>query len=431
MCCWERGFRRNNIINKRIFILKMKTRSKYIWIGIIIAIVLFFLVSQFNKSSVKSTTTESITFSDISFNAFWVDSASCSNLRKDNATMSISFSINNKRINEACKLYVDNKEAGGPLYENIPKSNDYFLGMFEANKDHKARVCCGDVCKDVDISKLCNEESFEVIPEKEPYKDPLSEICKIEPDTCGCPFIANYENDKVAVICEDCGDEEDFLLQKMFEYQTKVYDCLKDNFGYDLNPNAKPILYRFSIRDETSENTVISAGTAYYCGVYNTGFFGVINPGNLRVESLDDLRADVHETAHVFTASLSEGPVPSWFSEGTSIFSANRIQCHSKQNKDFHGMSNSSIQNRYLPLKEGDRSGFINEAHYLGEMFNLDLELNYDCDVNCYFEIVRDLRESCGEVEGCKIDNKKIKKSAEKIIEQDLTELFDLLELDY
>jgi len=399
----------------------MKTRRKYIWISIIVTIVLFFLISQFNNSSVKSTTTERITLSDISFNAFWADSTSCSNLREDKATMSISFSVNNKRINEACKLYVNNQDAGGPLYEDISKSNDYFLGMFEANKNHKVKVCCGDICKDVNVPKLCGEENSEIIPEVEtPPEDSLSEICKMEPNTCGCPFTSNYENDKVAVICETCGNEEDFLLQNILEYQTEVYNCLINYFNYELDPEAKPIKYMILFKNEYADGEFINSfGSAGYCSI----------DGILRKGEAQKLKADVHETAHVFTNSLSKGAIPNWFNEGISIYADSRIQCHSKQAEGFHGMRDSAVQNLYLPLKDGDRSSFKNEAHYLGEMFNLALEIDYNCDINCFFEIVRDLRESCKEVENC--DNKKIKSSAEKVTGQDLKEIFDLLELNY
>ena len=359
--------------------------------------------------------------SDIQFNVFWEDSASCSNLREEKATMSISFSVNNKKDSEACKLYVDNQETGGPIYENIPKSNNYFLGIFNAYEDHKAKVCCGDICKDVGISKLCNKEPPKITSEvEESYEGTLNEICKIEPDTCGCPFTSNYKNNNVAVICETCRNEENFL-KKTLEYQTEVYNCLLNYFSYDLDIKAKPIKYEITFIDEYSQSEFINSfNSAGYCSV----------KGYLRNGEILNIGADVHETAHIFTNSLFN-QAPTWFKEGISIEADSRIKCSPPKSEPFHGMRETSINNLYLPLKKGDRSHFQNDPHYIGEMFNLALELDYNCNVDCFFRIVKDLKDTCYESENCEIDNKKIKNSAEKITEKDLTQLFNLLEINY
>lgn len=269
------------------------------------------------------------------------------------------------------------------------------------------------------------------IEEEEETNDLWERLCERKPLSCGCPPPTKYKNDKVAVICENCGDEEDELLQRTLEYQTVVYDCLKDYFGYELNSNAEPLRYKITSVSEVEDTRTGRHGNADYCNVINTGFIGIAFPGDTNVR-LENIRADVHESAHVFTHSLSKkGTVPRWFSEGISIYTDGRIQCHPKQGKGLHTMNNFAIEYLYIPLIEGDRRQFKNEAHYLGEMFDIALEIDYDCDVNCFFEIVRDLRESCGEVEDCKVDNEKIKESAEEVVGQDLSELFDLLELDY
>lgn len=385
-----------------------------------------------------------ITSSDISLDTFWDTTplwnhtTLCDNLRNGRSEIIISFSLNGRMADDTCKVYVDDIESGYPI-TGMLKSPYHNLGWFEADRNHVVKICCGDVCKKDRLDRTCDDENIKsvsgdndslvIVGDELPENLPNG-LCEKIPTACACPFPTKYKNDKVAVLCEDCGDETNFLLQKTLEYQTEVYDCLKNYFGYEPNSDAKPIRYRISMMEKDAESETYSSGTAGYCEVSNRGFIGIIKPGNKRVQGVDDLRADVHETAHIFTNSLSDGTIPKWFNEGISIYAESRIQCHTKQMEGFHRVGKDIYTVRYLPLKEGDRSSFNSEAHNVGSLFSSVLENEYNCDINCYFEIVKNLRNTCGINKNCKIDNKKIKESAEKIIEQDLTELFNLLEIN-
>ncbi len=204
---------------------------------------------------------------------------------------------------------------------------------------------------------------------------------------CSIECENGYCNSKADINCVDCLSTDHDILNTILSYQTDVIRCLENEFDFSL-PRIIP--YEIKSFGEICETYCENAGSSSGTRVYNEGFIGIMGNGQQRVNSTQNLRADVHETTHVFTYYYL-GSVPSWFSEGLSIYINTKLNCHPKQFTEVR-MDENNLGLIYQKLKNGEFDiQYFNSSHEIGSLFFIGLEKDFDCDKVCVFNILKEL----------------------------------------
>lgn len=309
--------------------------------------------------------------------------------------------------------------------------------------------------------------------QKEQYKPPVcgNNICERGEEfyclDCNLSCKSELCNSKINILCDNCTETQEKLLPTLFEHQTIVYDCLTDYYGYNSPRLIYHTISNMNIPNESCSKKdgcyVSGGGFSEIEGIKQGLIPGLREYGKSDVTKKENVGFELHEIAHAFTY-YNLGTVPSWFTEGISLYTEGRILCHSEQVL-------SNIMDDSLPLYEKLKKNNINlneimpddedyqikySSHRIGALYFLALEQNYDCDNECIAEILFSLhkyKENCvGECfENAKesvpqlmnfslnnkdlriqfITNEIIKQKSEKVIGEDLTSLFEMLEIEY
>jgi hypothetical protein len=376
-----------------------------------------------------------------------------------------------------CKPFVDG--------QSFPQPHDtYFLsGTQEAgiplehavNAGHIIKVCCSsdlnefwegnyDICKEILLDPLCStqnngrqEHDQSIVAEPKDATESAKSvcgdgICSSEEGTwcvdCAIPCPSNYCNSHIMISCDDCYEWQMKFLPIVFDSQNAVYNCLSNYFAYSPDRRIQYEIDKGTSPCDSKYNCT-SVGTAGRTGVHFYGFSGIIRGGESSVQNIDDLRSDIHETAHVFTFNAL-GNVPLWFSEGVSIYVNEKVSCQPNQHTESR-FSDAEHQ-IYPKIKNGsfNLQSFSGD-HWKGSLFFAALEQDYNCDKVCVVQIsnaLKQYRENC--VGSCWeqfqgkypsstntdlsvpiIDNAVIKQVSEDITRKDLTPLFKLLDISY
>jgi len=274
-------------------------------------------------------------------------------------------------------------------------------------------------------------------------------------------------NSKINIICEGCSETQKELLPTLFEHQTIVYDCLSEYFGY-----YPPRMVYHKITNNVNSNPCDKTDGCYITGgiaerlVIRQGFIpGLREYNESDVKKEENVGFEVHELAHVFTYYAFGDCVPAWFSEGISIYTDSRLQCHSNRILSSQ-MDDNNFPLQYRRLNNGEVNldeiapydeyyKVKHNAHVIGAMYFSALEQDYNCREACIADILYSLyqyRQNCTGTcfENAKnsypypinnsisindlripvITNKIIKQKSEDVIGYNLTFLFDLLKID-
>jgi len=305
---------------------------------------------------------------------------------------------------------------------------------------------------------------------KEPYQIPVcgDNLCEESEEyyclDCNLSCKSEFCNSKINLICNNCTEEQKKLLPALFEHQNIIYNCLSNYYNYNpevltyhlISSHSKEICKR-------KEGCYISGGTRETEGIKQSFISGLIKYKENEVTKIEDVGFEVHELAHVFTY-YGLGIVPSWFSEGISIYTESRILCHPNQilsekidsfsNSYEELISNKTTINEIAPYDEYYKTQ--HNSHVIGSLYFLFLEKNYNCNKRCISEILYSLhkyRENCtGECfEDAKksipqlmnlslnnndlrvqiITNQIVKQKSEEIVGKNLDYVFNKLEIKY
>ena len=247
---------------------------------------------------------------------------------------------------------------------------------------------------------------------KEPYQIPVcgDNLCEESEEyyclDCNLSCKSEFCNSKINLICNNCTEEQKKLLPALFEHQNIIYNCLSNYYNYNpevltyhlISSHSKEICKR-------KEGCYISGGTRETEGIKQSFISGLIKYKENEVTKIEDVGFEVHELAHVFTY-YGLGIVPSWFSEGISIYTESRILCHPNQilsekidsfsNSYEELISNKTTINEIAPYDEYYKTQ--HNSHVIGSLYFLFLEKNYNCNKRCISEILYSLhkyRENC------------------------------------
>lgn len=278
----------------------------------------------------------------------------------------------------------------------------------------------------------------------------------------------DYCNSKINILCKNCTSTKIKLLPKIFKNQNIVYQCLTNFFGY----NSSLIIYTLNneLQSTCKENKCYYCGASNnYYGVYLGNTCGYYKFGEVEVTEINNVNFEIHETTHYFNSRSLGHTLPGWFDEGVAIYTESRVPCTFEITKDKEKIDNIAkdnyykLKNKEKTLKEiafdEKRTKFVTEQgysnHLIGSMFFIALEEDYNCNTECFSDILHSLyiyRKNCvgecfsralnashPEIDGINnndlrvniITNKVIKQISEEVVNQDLTPLFDLLEINY
>lgn len=304
---------------------------------------------------------------------------------------------------------------------------------------------------------------------------------------CGCDHREYLLNE--CIFSEPCAENQcqsqEGLFDEVLQSQTSVYDCLADYFNY--NPSRIPyIIYaeKTDVCDQEGGCPRPNSSTAtnvYY--IINPSLPGFVSYGEIYTNKVEQLVVDEHEMTHHFLNQMLHS-IPDWFSEGVAIQTDARINCDVSSHPLRSGIgyektlesAETDIDNPrgsgfwlnddgsilfnegfYQDLKEGLVS--INETltpavydlpgrrdpHIIGSLFMMGLKLDYNCTENCVRDIIKELKDfeeqrcpgpncgirlALGAREGEEgINNSILKEKINKVLGQDTTPLFELLEL--
>ena len=305
----------------------------------------------------------------------------------------------------------------------------------------------------------------------------------------GVPIDFFGGDDTPEEVVDPCSDEvleeQSDLFNAYLDMQTEVYDCLADYFDYE------PSMLNYVVGPESTNDLCLEPGG---CGCvlgggampkfmwqhHWNGFrpYGANGPTKAM-----HLLPDEHETVHSFARQMIHN-APEWFSEGIAFQTNERVQCDVQaleilgyQQGEAYGCTLGGddylvetpfdIQEQdtglaiaynvnlnddfYKQLKNGDLafSDFDMNEYRIGSLWMMGMRLDYDCEEFCIRDIVTELMEfekdGCQSGEGCgvnpgwgmpgisgdHIDNSIIKEKAEEVVGEDLSPLFDLLEMEY
>lgn len=310
-------------------------------------------------------------------------------------------------------------------------------------------------------------------PKTELYKPIIcgNNICEEDEEyyclDCNLSCKSELCNSKINVLCDNCTETEKELIPIFFGHQNITYNCLSNYYSY----NPPRLIYYTILNTNIPDKSCTKKEGCYIGDVGITdiegvkqGFIpGLKEYGENEVTKKENVGFSVHELAHVFTL-YGLSPVPSWFTEGISIYTESRILCHpdyilSNKIDDFLTL--------YNQLKEGNKT--LNEIASYDEYYNVEhdsyriggmyfgaLEQDYNCNKSCIAQILYSLhqyKENCTGIcfENAKgvipqimnlslnnndlripiITNQIIKQKSEEITERDLSSLFELLEIEY
>lgn len=193
--------------------------------------------------------------------------------------------------------------------------------------------------------------------------------------TYGCRD--GYCNEQVKDYCVGCKSTDAPFLAEDFKIRTAVKSCVDDFLKPPVTRPMVRIIYPNTGRVFASGGTNAGSSGEVY------GFEGAIQPGQSRVTRLQDVRVDLHEMFHQYTATLLHRKMPRWLNEGLSIEITGRLKCHAKQDQYYQYGSPT-----YEDVRDGRRS--IAEVdrlsgHLLGTMFFDGLKKDYGCaDDSCF-----------------------------------------------
>ena len=272
---------------------------------------------------------------------------------------------------------------------------------------------------------------------------------------------------KINIVCDNCTETQKNLLPIIFEHQTIVYNCLTEYYNY--NP-PRLIYHTISSLDIPIESCnkkegcyISGGGIASKEGIKQSFVPGLREYSKSDVTEKENVGFEIHEFAHIFTF-YGLGPVSSWFTEGISIYTESKIFCHpdyvlSDKMDDFSSLY-TQLKNKEKTLDEvapyDEYYKTNHNSHIIGAMYFGALEQDYNCDKSCVAEILYSLheyKENCtgnclenakksipelmnvslnnNDLRSPIITNKIIKQKSEEIIEENLTSLFKILEIDY
>ncbi|MCD4759276.1 hypothetical protein K8R33_00115 [archaeon] len=273
-------------------------------------------------------------------------------------------------------------------------------------------------------------------------------------------------NSKINIICENCTKNQKELLPTLFEHQNIIYSCLSYYYGY----NPPRLVYHIITSNQglnscaKEEGCYISGGGFAERYQIKQGFIpGLREYGEYDVTKKKNVGFEVHEMSHIFT-SYGLGEVPAWFTEGIAIYTESRISCHKDQVLSgkfdeflnlYEKLKNSEVSlNEIAPFDEYYNTK--HNSHIIGSLYFGALEREYGCNKECIAKILSSLhqyREECTSIcfQNAKmnfpelinfsmnnndlriplITNSIIKQKSEQIIGEDLSYLFNLLEITY
>lgn len=307
---------------------------------------------------------------------------------------------------------------------------------------------------------------------KEPYKPPVcgDNICEDGEESycldCNLSCKSELCNSKINILCNNCTETQKKLLPTLFENQNIVYDCLTNYYNYK---PQRLIYHTISFPNVIIESCtkkegcyVSGGGLANQKGIAQSFIPGLREYNENDVTKQENVGFEIHELAHVFTR-YGLGIVQSWFTEGISIYTESKILCHpdyilSNKMDDFLSLYNQ-LKERNITLDEiapyDEYYKVKHNSHRIGSMYFGALEQDYNCNKKCISKILYSLheyKENCvGECfENAKksipqlmnlslsnndlrvtiITNQIIKQKSEEIVEEDLTSLFEMLEIE-
>jgi len=252
---------------------------------------------------------------------------------------------------------------------------------------------------------------------------------------CNISCKSNLCNNKIQIIIEN---SEQPLANKFLENQNKVYKCLSD---YYKNYPKRIISYTIYYNDTDIKDCTNLEGCYINSGKFSRseGIFLEFIPGFLeyeesKIRKAENVGFEVHEMSHAFTYYLL-GIVPSWFDEGVSIYAESRFGCNGRFNENpMNEFMDLYKPNNTLTTEEYERT--INSPHVVGALYFGYLEKDYNCNSECVSEILYSLYSyrqnyTKSDLRTEVITNKMIKQKSEEAIGEDLTELFNSLNIAY
>lgn len=436
-----------------------KPKTSYIWMGAIVAFIILAIVFISHNSS-KNVISNIDSFKLTSIN--WsCNTEVCAKNPECGALFTFKIVVNGNQQDKAyCRPFIDGNPFQSPNDVYSLNGNDK-AGIPSADPftNHLVKVCCNtnfinfqkgeyQVCNEILLNKFCeinvsadntliNESNLSIVESSSKCWNKICEQGETWENCADCqiPCQSEFCNSKTTLFCDNCTELEYKLLPTVFEYQNIIYDCIANFLG-----SAPERRFRYWIKPPNTmcPNNVVhceNVGNAGYSGVFFPGIPGIVNSGEFEVNSTENVRADIHETTHVFTDNLLRN-VPDWYNEGVSIYLNEKLNCHPKQYEDTGNRLTIALNKTYYQLKNGTEPEFFEYPHYKGSLFFAGLELDYGCKEICFKEIFNKLREikesrnSMGPGETI-ISNSDIKQAAEEVTNKDLSKLFDLLELKY
>lgn len=371
----------------------------------------------------------------------------------------------------------------------IPRRGNFICDEGESNEtnpfDCEMR-CVSDYCNN-DVQVYCACDNYQYAVNEHPC---LRGGCAVQVDVPSGDARnrargGNNANNENICLIENCGGRED-LFTSYLEIQTRVYDCLSNYFDYQPN-RVNYMVYPGStepVNNSDEEGRCCKeGGTASPEHILHKDLNGLIPFGFNHPNSPDELLPDVHETTHFFIYQMLHS-IPGWFNEGLAIQTNERSGCllealpdnanpqvsqyalrgdsyllegpNDNDNLAVSGCINdnrcySITEDYYEQLKRGEAPVNANEItgdHPIGAFFMIGLKRDYDCTEDCISEIVKKLHEyemaQCQQSVECSvhplfpeysgsevINNTIIKEKAEEVIGEDISPLFDLLDLEY
>jgi len=256
---------------------------------------------------------------------------------------------------------------------------------------------------------------------------------------CNLSCKSKFCDSRINIICDNCNVKET-LIQELLDHQKIVYDCLSNYYSY----HPSRLIYHTikntsNIKElcDKEDDCYINGGSfSERDGIMQEQIPGLINFGEFEVTSKEKVGFEIHELAHAFTY-YGLGNVPSWLNEGISIYSESKLNCHEKQFRKDEIKENYELYNSKnitIPLEEYERTKKSN--HVIGARYFGYLEEEYECSKKCISRILYSLYEyrqnyTKNDLRIEVINNKIIKQRSEDIIGESLTELFNLLEINY
>lgn len=261
-----------------------------------------------------------------------------------------------------------------------------------------------------------------------------------------------------------CNDES---IAEFDALQTEVYDCMVQTFGFT------PITYvkqgEFLVPSNVV-NYIISDYNYFLYGVtedfthkYYVDGFTIYNkleihykgfPSSVRKSDgmIDEILAEEHEMSHLFIQNGLDVYPGEWYTEGAAVYLSSRLDC---SDKAIPGDSRFELAGEQyergvmgLPFERSRLlfGGFALDPYIQGSMFFIGLERDYGCGVDCVIEIVNTVRDKYQlDIESYTAEEYQrlivspslpfippndLKMTIESVVGQDLTELYDLLEIE-